>query len=111
LRRCDRLVIWNGLVVLSWVWALSFFCRKRNRLPIGGSQAAFMLVWLVPGLTLQALIHIGAPGHTLYSGPALCVLGGYVLSFIRGRDLVLASVLIFNVMLFLDYFPLPAVVN
>ena len=111
LRQINRLVIWNGLAVLSWVWALPFFYRNRNRLPIGSSQTAFMLVWLVPGLTLQALIHIGAPGHTLFSVPALCVLGGYVLSFIRGRDLVLASALIFNVMLFLDYFPLPAVVN
>src|SRR5207247_9187786 len=110
LRQINRLVIWNRLAVISWVWALPFFFRNRDRLPIG-SQTAFMLVWLVPGLTLQALIHIGAPGHTLFSVPALCVLGGYVLSFIRGRDLVLASALIFNVMLFLDYFPLPAGVN
>src|SRR6266516_3225211 len=110
LRQINRLVIWNGLAVISWVWALPFFFRNRDRLPIG-SQTAFMLVWLVPGLTLQALIHIVAPGHTLFSVPALCVLGGYVLSFIRGRDLVLASALIFNVMLFLDYFPLPAGVN
>jgi hypothetical protein len=107
LRQINRLVIWNGLAVIGWVWALPFFFRNRDRLPIGTSQTAFILVWLVPGLTLQALIHIGAPGHTLFSVPALCMLGGYVLSCIRGRDLVLASALIFNVMLFLDYFPLP----
>ncbi len=29
-----------------------------------------------PGLIVQALIHIGAPGHTLFSVAALCVLGG-----------------------------------
>ena len=108
LRQINRLFIWNGLAVISWVWAVPLFLRNRDRLPAGSPQTVFILVWLVPGLTLQALIHIAAPGHTLFSVPALCVFGGYVLSFIRGRDLVLASTLIFNVMLFLDFFPLPA---
>jgi hypothetical protein len=108
LRQINRLVIWNGLAIVGWIWAVPFYFRKRDRLPVGSSQSVFLFLWLVPGLIVQALIHIAAPGHTLFSVPAFCILGGYVLSMIRGRDLVLASALIFNVMLFLDYFPLPA---
>src|SRR5262249_12419967 len=37
----------------------------------------------------------------------LCVLGGYVLSLIRARDMMLSAALVLSVMLFLDFFPLP----
>ncbi|HYR89263.1 MAG TPA: glycosyltransferase family 39 protein [Terriglobia bacterium] len=107
LRQVDRLVIWNGLAIIGWIWAVPFYFRNRDRVPIRSSQSVFLFLWLVPGLIVQALIHIAAPGHTLFSVPAFCILGGYILSLTRGRDIVLASALIFNVMLFLDYFPLP----
>jgi len=58
-------------------------------------------------LIVQALIHIGAPGHTLASVAALCVMGGYFVSLAPAREVVLASALVFNAMLFLNYFPLP----
>ena len=108
LRQINRLVIWNGLAIVTWIWALPFYFRNRDRLPFASAQAVFLFIWLVPGLILQALIHIGAPGHTLYSVTALCVLGGYVLSLVRSRDLVLAVALVLNVMFFLDFFMLPA---
>ncbi len=108
LRQVNRLVIWNGLAIVGWIWAVPFYFRNRDHLPLRSSQSVFLFLWLVPGLIIQALIHIGAPGHTLFSVPAFCILGGYILSLIRGRDVVLASALVFNVMLFLDYFPLPA---
>jgi hypothetical protein len=107
LRQVNRLVIWNGLAIVSWVWAFPFYFRHRDRLSLAGAQAAFFFIWLVPGLIVQALLHIGAPGHTLFSVVALCVLGGHVLSLAQGRDVVMAAVLIANTMLFLDFFPLP----
>lgn len=107
LRQINRLVIWNGLAVIGWVWAILFYFRHRGRLAIGSSQTVFFLIWLVPGLTAQALIHVAAPGHTLFSVAALCVLGGYFLSLVPAREVVLSCALIINVMLFLDFLQLP----
>ena len=108
LRQVNRLVIWNGLGVLTWIWALPLYIRNRGRLAAISSQAKFLFAWLAPGLIVQALIHVAAPGHTLFSIPALCLLGGYIVSRVRARDLILASSLVLNVMLFLNYFSLPA---
>lgn len=108
LRQINRLVIWNGLAVVTWIWAVPFFVKHRDRLPVASPQAAFFFVWLVPGLIVQALIHVAAPGHTLFSVAALCVLGGYVISLAPAREALLGAALAMNVMLFLDFFPLPA---
>ncbi len=112
LRQINRLVIWNGLAVITWIWAAPFYFRNRDRAPIGARHAAFFFVWLVPDLTFQALIHVAAPGHALASVAALCVLGGYAISWVRMRDAALAAALVLNVMFFLDFFSLPpGVVN
>ena len=108
LRQVNRLVIWNGLGVLSWIWVLPLYYKNRDRMAAVSSQAKFVFVWLVPGLIVQALIHIAAPGHTLFSIPIACVAGAYVISRVRARDLILASALVLNVMFFLNYFSLPA---
>src|SRR5262245_40522442 len=110
LRQMNRLVVWNGLAVVTWIWAVLFYFENKERITIGSSQGAFFFVWLVPGLIIQALIHIGAPGHTLYSVAALCLLGGYVLSLVPAREVMVGTALVMNVMLFLDFFPLPAAV-
>lgn len=108
LKQLNRLVIWNGLGIMTWIWALPFYFRNRDRFALDSPQAAFFFAWLVPGWIVQALIHVAAPGHTLASVAGLCVLGGYVLSLAGGRDVLLSGALILNVMLFLDFFPLPA---
>jgi hypothetical protein len=72
------------------------------------SQTKFLLVWLTPGLIVQALIHVAAPGHTLFSIPALCIVGGYFISQVRSREVVLGCALIVNVMFFLNFLALPA---
>jgi hypothetical protein len=108
LRQMNRLVIWNGLAIVTWLWVLPFCFRYRDRVPFGGTHAAFFFMWLAPGLIVQALVHIGAPGHTLFSVAALCVLGGYVLSLSSARQAFLSVALVLNVMLFLDFFSLPA---
>ena len=107
LKQINRLVIWNGLAVVTWIWALPFYFRNRERLPLASAQGVFFFIWLAPGLIAQALVHIGAPGHTLFSVAGLCVLGGYVLSLVPARDAMLSAALVLNAMLFLDFFPLP----
>jgi hypothetical protein len=108
LRQVNRLVIWNGLAVLTWIWAVPLFLKNRERLAAVSSQAKFLFAWLVPGLIVQALIHVAAPGHTLFSIPALCLMGAYVISRVRSRDLILASALLLNVMFFMNFLSLPA---
>jgi hypothetical protein len=106
-RQVNRLVIWNGLAIVTWIWAVPLYFRNRERLPVMSAQGVFFFIWLVPGLIVQALVHIGAPGHTLFSVAALCVLGGYVLSLARSRDALLGAALVLSVMMFLDFFSLP----
>jgi hypothetical protein len=106
-RQINRLVIWNGLAIVTWIWAVPFYWRNRERLKLTSTQGLFFFVWLVPGLIVQALVHIGAPGHTLFSVAALCVMGGYVLSLARSRDVMIGAALVVSVMLFLDFFSLP----
>lgn len=72
---------------------------------------AFFFIWIIPGLIVQAMVHVDAPGHTLYSVAALCVLGGYVLSRLHAREFALGASLLVNAIFFLDFFPLPAAVN
>ena len=108
LRQISRLAIWNSLAVVGWICAVPFWFRNRDRLPLIGSVGAFFFLWLVPGLLVQALIHVDAPGHTLFSIPALCLLGGFVLSQVRGKEMILSAALILNVALFLNFLAVPA---
>ena len=108
LRQLNRLVIWNGLAVVTWIWAIPAYLRNQDRHQVRSAQGLFFLIWLVPGWIVQALIHVAAPGHTLFSVAALCVLGGYILSLARAREVLLGAALVVNVMLFLDFFALPA---
>jgi 4-amino-4-deoxy-L-arabinose transferase-like glycosyltransferase len=105
IRQINRLVIWNALAVIGWIWAAPVWFRTRERF---GQTVSFFFVWLVPGFIVQALVHVDAPGHTLFSVAALCVLGGNVLSLARTRDFALAAALLVNAIFFLDFFELPA---
>lgn len=107
LKQISRLAVWNGLAILTWIWVLPF-SRIGDRRGFGRKHGAFFFIWVVPGLAVQALIHIASPGHALASVVALCVLGGYVLSLIPARDAALAPALVLNSMLFLGFFSIPA---
>jgi hypothetical protein len=71
----------------------------------------FCTIWIVPGLIAQAVIHVDNPGHTLFSVPAFCLFGAYVLrTSLQGSDaaetgLLVAAVM--SVMLFMNFVPLP----
>jgi len=111
LHQVNRLIIWNGLAIIGWIWAVPFFIFSRRRVSLVSSQSAFLIVWLAPGLMVQALIHVAAPGHTLFAIPAWCLIGAYVLwtgvERWRIADAAVTVALVINAMLFLDYVPLP----
>ncbi len=138
LRQINRLVIWNALAVVGWIWALPSVLGTRTSIEASPDRArasrhpgapasiklsrhpssarrgmivAFFFIWIIPGLIVQAMVHVDAPGHTLYSVAALCVLGGYVLSRLHAREFALGASLLVNAIFFLDFFPLPAAVN
>jgi hypothetical protein len=111
LRQLSRLVLWNGLAVLQWIWAVPLFLISKDRVPLLSKHFIFWSVWLVPGLIAQALIHVAAPGHTLFSIPGFCLLGAYVLKTGLERwqlaDTGLVAAAVASVMLFLNFVPLP----
>jgi len=117
MRQVSRLVTWNGLSVVGWAWTIPFsFTAIRSRLR--STRFLFMAVWLVPGLLAEAAFHVAAPGHTLFSVPALCLLGGYFIwtaaERLSGSDssriaeLSATAAVLLNVLLFLNFYPLPA---
>src|SRR6185436_12763316 len=114
LRLVGRIASWNGTAVFWWIWAVPFLFRRGQRVMNWGS-ALFVGVWILPGLVMQALIHADHPGHTLFSVPALCLVGAHVVmtagklfagepeSF-QVREAWFAGALAVNVMLFLNFF-------
>jgi hypothetical protein len=110
LRQVNRLVIWNGLAIVSWIWIVPAYLwrRRTESSAVGGRHMLFFVVWLLPGLLTQALIHVATPGHTLFSVVAFCVLGGYFVSIAPAREIVTGAAIVLNMMFFLDFFPLPA---
>jgi hypothetical protein len=69
-------LIWNGLGVLSWVWAAGLL----RRFPRPGLRSAILALWLAPAFLFHAVIHVGDPDHTLVIVFVLCLLGGAVLA-------------------------------
>jgi len=105
-RMLEAAVVWNGLGVLSWAWALPFVFR---RVPWPSRQTgAFLLVSFLPAFLFHAVIHVGDPDHTLITAPVLCLLGALILSSVAGRTLTACAValaVLLNVALF--FRPLP----
>jgi hypothetical protein len=109
LRQNNRLFIWNGLSILGWIWTAPFYFADKKRTPLGGARPAFLALWILPGVILQTFTHFDAPGHTLFSIVALCMLGGHMLSAVHLRNVMTAIVLLLNIMLFFNFLGLPNV--
>jgi hypothetical protein len=109
LRHKNRLFVWNGIGVLTWIWAVPFYLYNRDRQPLGIGRPAFFALWILPGMTLQALTHFASPGHLLFSIAAVCVFGGYVLSSVPSRNVMTGAALLLNAILFLNVLGLPDV--
>ena len=121
LRQIGRVVVWNGLAAVWWIWTIPLFLFTKLRYSIDRRAVLFLALWTLPGLLQGTLVHLAAPGHTLFSIPAFCLLGARMLSlaarafspeepiFTPIRECTFAVALIFNVMAFLNFFPLPDV--
>jgi hypothetical protein len=95
-----RMFAWNGFGVLSWVWLLPIWLFRRRRAVSPPQSAAFIAAWIVPGMVVQALLHVDAPGHTLFSVPALCLVGA---GMIRTAGVAFAApALVLNVLFFFN---------
>lgn len=115
-RQVSRLIVWNGMAVIGWIWALPFVWSARKNIAWRG-RLAFVLLWAIPGMLFQALVHVEEAGHTLFSIPAWCVLGGVVIAIasrqlsaehrLRIAAVAVAAAMAFNALMFLDYLPLP----
>ncbi len=111
IRQISRLAVWNGLAILGWIWVYPFFLVSKDRVALLSRQTVFWKIWIAPGLLAQALIHVDAPGHTLFSIPAFCLFGAYFLRAGLQRweaaDAGLFVAVVVSVMLFLNFVPLP----
>ncbi len=117
LRQVGRVAVWNGTAVFWWIWALPYLLRRGRRV-LNGRVILFVAVWILPGLVMQVLVHGDHPGHTLFSVPALCLMGAHVVTTLgkrfgsesdslQTREAWFAGALVINVMLFLNFFPMP----
>jgi hypothetical protein len=117
LRQIARIASWNGTAAFWWIWAAPLLFR-RFRSILDRRPALFIALWIVPGVVLQVLVHGDAPGHTLFSIPALCLLGAHVVTTVgkrlgseadafQTREAWFAGALVINVLLFLNFFPMP----
>lgn len=78
-------IVWNGLGVLSWIWAVPFL-RGTGSLFREKGTIAFLLAWFAPIFLFSAFVHIGDPDQALASIPVLCLIGGTVLqSFLSAK--------------------------
>lgn len=101
-------LIWNGLALVCWIWAVPFAGRA---LSLDRDRAALLVFALAPALIFQLFVHVGDPDQVLLSIPAWCLLGGYVVDMVaqrRDNTGVVATILVaVNMLLFLR--PLPDV--
>jgi hypothetical protein len=66
----------------------------------------FLLLWVIPGVFIQLLIHIASPGHTLFATPVWCVMGAFVIYQVgKHRETVLALAVGISAALFLNVIP------
>lgn len=72
-------LVWTGGGALAWVWALPW-ARHALKRSLAGETGLFLGTWLAPPLAFHCLVHIGEPEHALVTIPALCLVGGAVLS-------------------------------
>lgn len=107
-RMAQASVVWNGLGVVSWIWAVPFVVRRHAADSLR-KPWSFLALWFLPGFLFSTLVHVGDPDHTLATVPVTCLLGGWILANFprlgayrnRWRWAVVAVAMGVNVLLFL----------
>lgn len=89
-----RATIWTGLGALSWAWAVPVALWRRGRGP--WHYTGWLLLWCLPSLLFDALVHIEAPSQALATVPAVCLLGGWALAGLPGRHADVRGQVIFS---------------
>ncbi len=118
LRHVLHMIAWNGVGMLSWAWIIPLWLFARRRRGVNKGPGMFLAVWVVPGMIAQAVVHVAAPGHTLFSVAAFCIAGGYAIAStcealfddLASRFEIVAAGLavVANVLLFFNVIPMPA---
>jgi hypothetical protein len=114
LRAKNRLFIWNGISIFGWIWAAPFYFATKNKSALGCTRPIFLALWVLPGIALQAVTHFDAPGHTLFTTAAWCLMGANLLSAVHlgmayERYAMSAIVIALNAMMFFNLLGLPNV--
>lgn len=119
LRWVGRGLLWNGLGVLSWIWAVPFAWIHRRSLWERKQLLIFLGAWFLPPFLFNLSVHIAEPGHALSTIPFLCLAGAFCLEAMgqslrhrlpelkEGMALLIGIALIANLLFFFGEFPLP----
>jgi hypothetical protein len=103
LRPISRLVLWNATAIVGWAWVPVIIQRSAR---VKDPRLPFFLLWVAPGLFVQLMIHIAAPGHTLFATPVWCVMGAcFIYQTGKHREAVLALAATISAALFLNVIP------
>ena len=115
-----RAILWNGLGVLPWVWAIPFGWVRLRAMIDRSRHLIFLAVWIVPAFVFYFTVHIAAPDHALTTIPALCLIGGFCVveagrtivqrwmpELVEATALGIGFVLVTSTVLFFGEFPLP----
>lgn len=118
-RSLGRALLWNGLGILPWAWTIPLLWLQRRRFAEWKRHFHFLGFWFIPPFLFTALVHLGAPGHTLRMMPVVCLIGGLSVvlaaeflfrqSVLRLKPLLLALVpcLLISTMIFFGPYPIP----
>ncbi|MBM3814349.1 MAG: DUF2723 domain-containing protein [Acidimicrobiia bacterium] len=103
-------VTWNGIGLLTWIWALPI-ARRGPAIDDWRWKSAFLAVRFLPAFLFHAIVHVGDPDQTIITAPVICLLGAVVLAntftVVRRPYLVAAAAVVLNVVLFVR--PLPGI--
>jgi hypothetical protein len=75
LRMAAAAVIWPGMGVLAWIWAVPL-AGWRNPAQRLESLSPLLALWFIPSLFFFATVHVADPDQSLLMAPVYCIAGG-----------------------------------
>ncbi|HYM10433.1 MAG TPA: hypothetical protein VEU62_06865, partial [Bryobacterales bacterium] len=74
------LCVWTLSSLLAWPLAAALAWRRSDGFGFAWSQVVFLALWFVPSLAFAILVHIADAGQALAMVPAVCLVGGCLIS-------------------------------